>query len=143
MPTTENSIDRISERIQTLSDLHARGIVQGKLFRKQIYSLLSSRDAKRIFQSSIEPDRKAIKILNRLQDPAGWREISMKSRDHREESFYRTIEQIMIDKENGSEKLTQMLQLGCLPFFAGFLPFNGHDKEPPRETKPSRVSVLD
>lgn len=143
MPSTEQAAERLAERIQTLSDLHSRGIVQGKLFRKQIYALLSSRDAKHIFRDLIEPDRKAIKILNRLEDPEGWREISMKSREHREESFYRAIEGIMSDLDSGYLKLTRMLQLGCLPFFSGFLPLSGKDKEPPKEVRPSRVSVLD
>lgn len=143
MPSTENAVERISGRIQTLSDLYSRGIVQGRLLRKQIYSLLTSRDSRQVFQSLIEPDRKAIKILNRLEDPSAWREISMKSREHREESFYRIIEEIMSDDDSGSEKLTRMLQLCCLPFFSGFLPFSGGDREPPKETRPSRVSVLD
>lgn len=143
MPSSEKAVERITERIQTLSDLHSRGIVQGKLFRKQIQAVLSSRDARKIFQAEVEPDRKAIKILNRLENPAAWRELSMKSRDHREESFYIAIEDIMSDNDSGNEKLIRMLQLGCLPFFCGFLPFNSQEKEPPREVRPSRVSVLD
>lgn len=127
----------------TLLDLHGRGIVQGSLFRKQIRSLLSSNDAKRIFLSEIEPDRKAIKILSRLEDPRSWRELSMKSRENREESFYIAIESIMDEEGNGRQKLIRMLQLGCMPFFAGFLPFNGQKQEPVKESRPSRVSVLD
>jgi len=143
MPSTDKAVERIAGRIQTLSDLQNRGIVQGELFKKQIYSLLTSRDARQVFQALIEPDRKAIKILNRLEDPKAWREISMKSREHREKSFYRLIEEIMSDTVAGSVKLNRMLQLCCLPFFAGFLPLNDSEKEPPKETRPSRVSVLD
>ncbi len=143
MSSTENAVERISGRIQTLSDLQSRGIVQGRLFRKQIFSLLTSRDSRQVFHALIEPDRKAIKILNRLEDPSAWREISMKSREQREESFYRMVEEIMSDDDSGEDKLNRMLQLCCLPFFSGFLPFNGTDREPPKETRPSRVSVLD
>ncbi|HOP25964.1 MAG TPA: hypothetical protein PLM22_02520 [Candidatus Sabulitectum sp.] len=143
MQSTGKASERITERIQTLSDLHRRGIVQGSLFRKQIHSLLSSKDARAIFKARIEPDRKVIKILNRLENPAGWREISMKSREHREESFYRAIEEIMNGREPGDEKLTRMLQLCCLPFYAGFLPLGSQDRESPRDQRPSRVSVLD
>jgi hypothetical protein len=127
----------------TLADLHGRGIVQGSLFRKQIRSLLSSNDAKRVFISEIEPDRKAIKILSRLENPGSWRELSMKSRENREESFYVAIESIMREDENCGQKLIRMLQLGCMPFFSGFLPFNGQKQEPARGSRPSRVSVLD
>jgi len=131
------------ERMSTLSDLHGRGIVQGSLFRKQIRSLLASKDASQFFLSEIEPDRKAIKILTRLEDPAGWRELSMKSRESREEAFYTAIESIMKEDLDSRQKLIRLLQLGCLPFFAGFLPFQGHKQENPREIRPSRVSVLD
>ena len=143
MPSTDKATERISDRIQTLSDLHSRGIVQGKLFRKQIYSLLASKDARHVFHELIEPDKRALKILNRLEDPSAWREISMKSRENREESFYRAIEGIMSENDTGTEKLTRMLQLCCLPFFSGFLPLNGNNREVQKETRPSRVSVLD
>lgn len=143
MPSTDNAIERICGRIQTLSDLHARGIVHGSLLKKQIKSVLASKDARKVFMDRVEPDRRAIKILNRLEDPSGWRELSMKSKDLREEHFYRAIEDIMATPDAGAAKLLRMLQLGCLPFYSGFLPFNTARQDEPREVRPSRVSVLD
>jgi len=129
--------------METLSDLHSRGIVQGTLFKKQIRTLLASRDSSKIFHDLIETDRKAIKILNRLEDPEGWRELTMQSRDDREESFYHAVEEIMNGDEETPEKLIRMLQLACLPHFTSFLPLVDKQQEPKKEVRPSRVSVLD
>lgn len=141
--STEKAMERVCVRMETLSDLHSRGIVQGTLFKKQIKTLLTSRDSHKIFQDIIESDRKAIKILNRLEDPEGWRELTMQSRDDREESFYQAIENIMDSMEESSDKLIRMLQLSCLPHFTCFLPLGGKLQEPAKEIRPSRVSVLD
>lgn len=142
MPTNEKALERVLERMRTLSDLQSRGIVQGNLFRKQIHSLLSSRDTRLVFSENIEPDRKAIKILKRLEDPAGWRENSMKSLDQRMESFFDAIEDILSDEGPEEAKLFRILQLGCLPFYSGFMPFNGKSRDN-KEHRTSRVSVLD
>lgn len=143
MPATDKAMDRLSERMITLDDLYRRGIVTGVLLRKQIKSLLSSRDAHTVYTEMIESDKKAIKILNRIEDPAGWRELFTKNRDERENFFYNTLERMMDTDGNHQERILLMLQLACLPFYSGFLPLNTRKKKTTSEAKPSRVSVLD
>ena len=143
MTDKNKAMERLSDRLNTLADLYKRSIVTGDLLRKQIKSLLSSQDAQTIFVAYIEPDKKAIKILNRLEDPSAWRALFTKNRDQREVIFYDTLESILRSDENQQERILRMLQLVCLPFYSGFLPLNDGNKKVTSEVKPSRVSVLD
>ncbi len=136
-------MERLSERMITLDGLYRRGIVTGALLRKQIKSLLSSRDARVIYTETIEPDKKAIKILSRIEDPIEWRELFTKNRDEREIFFYDALERMMGADGNSQERILLMLQLACLPFYSGFLPLNTRGRRAAIEAKPSRVSVLD
>jgi hypothetical protein len=144
MPTRDKALERLTERFQTLNDLYRRGIVQGSLFKKQIRSLMSSKDAMRVFSQDVEPDRRAIKILSRIENPEAWRVLSMKSTEERETSFYMAIERIMKEDLSSEQCLYRLLQLACLPFYSSFLPL-GRKNPPPniQDQKPSRVSVLD
>jgi hypothetical protein len=143
MNSCAKAMKRLSERMSTLDDLFSRGIIQGPLLRKQLRSLLSSSDAGIVFAEKIEPERKAIKILSRLEDPAGWRLLSMKGREERETVFYKTLEEIMSSSEDRSDRILKMLLLACLPFYSGFIPLDAGKKAVESGTKPSRVSVLD
>ncbi len=143
MSTVEKAMERLSGRMSTLDGLHKRGIVTGDLLRKQIKSLLSSRDAHSIYNQYVESEKKAIKILNRLEDPIVWRELFTKNRDERESVFYEALENIMNSSEDNRGRILQMLQLACLPFYSGFLPLNTLKKKDTANVKPSRVSVLD
>ncbi len=143
MPDVEKAMERLSGRMSTLDGLFQRGIVTGDHVRKQIKSLLSSRDARTVYIEYIERDKKAIKILNRIEDPSGWRELFIKNRDQREAIFYNTLESIMVSDCNHQNRILRMLQLACLPFYSGFLPLNDGNKKASSEVKPSRVSVLD
>ncbi len=143
MSTAENAMERLSERIVTLDGLFQRGIVTGPLLRKQLKSILSSRDAGTVFIEHIEPDKKAIKILNRIENPSGWRELFAKNRDEREIYFYETLQTILSSDNPQEERILRMLQLACLPFYSGFLPLSNDKKKVASEMKPSRVSVLD
>ena len=128
--------------MDTLDGLYGRGIVTGKLLRKQIKSLLSSKDARTIYLEKVESDKQAIKILCRLEDPVSWRELFSRNRDEREGYFFKTLEGMMGIKDDRQERVLRMLQLACLPFYSGFLPLtSGVKKE--ITAKPSRVSVLD
>lgn len=143
MSTTENAMERLSDRLVTLDGLFRRGIVTGHLLRKQLKSILSSRDASTVFVEHIEPDKKAIKILNRIEDPSRWRELFAKSRDEREVSFYETLQTILSSDKSQEDRILRMLQLACLPFYSGFLPLTNDRRKAVSEIKPSRVSVLD
>lgn len=143
MPTVEKAMERLSGRMSTLDGLHKRGIVTGELLRKQIKSLLSSRDAHSIFSKYVESEKKAIKILNRLEDPMVWRELFTKNRDERESIFYEALENILCSSNDNQGRILQMLQLACLPFYSGFLPLNTPKQKDTSSVKPSRVSVLD
>lgn len=143
MPTVGKAMERLSERMSTLDGLYQRGIVTGDLLRKQFKSLLSSKDARSIFIENVEPDKKAIKILSRIENPSGWRDLFTKSRDQRQIIFYKAIEDIMGSDANQQERILRMLQLACLPFYSGFLPLNTEKKKMSSVVKPSRVSVLD
>lgn len=143
MSTVEKAMERLSGRMSTLDGLHKRGIVTGDLLRKQIKSLLSSRDAHRIYNQYVESEKKAIKILNRLEDPIVWRELFSKNRDERESIFYEALEIILCSTHDNQARILQMLQLACLPFYSGFLPLSTPIKKDTSSIKPSRVSVLD
>ena len=143
MPSVEKAMERLTGRMSTLDSLFQRGIVTGNLLRKQIKSLLSSRDARTVYIEYVEADKKAIKILNRIEDPSGWRELFTKNRDQREVIFYNALESIMVSDCNHQNRILRMLQLACLPFYSGFLPLNDGNKKASSEVKPSRVSVLD
>ena len=143
MPTAEKAMERLSGRMDTLDDLYGRGIVTGNLLRKQIKSLLSSKDARTIYREQIETDKQAIKILCRLEDPVAWRELFSRNRDEREGFFFKTLEDMMGIKDDRRERILRMLQLSCLPFYSGFLPLTSSVKREVSKAKPSRVSVLD
>ncbi len=143
MPAAVNAMERLSERILTLESLSKRGIVTGDLFSKQISALFRSRDAKAVFNEYVLPDKDAIKILWRLEDPLSWRKIFSESKDKREILFYQSIEKIMSSEDNQQEKIISILQLTCLPFYSGFVSFTNEKVKKTSKSKPSRVSVLD
>ncbi len=128
--------------MSTLDGLYKRGIVTGGLLSKQLKSLLSSKDARIVFKSLVEPEKKAIRILSRIEDPEGWRELFTKDRDRREAIFYKSLENIMGSEMDQMDRILRMLQTACLPFYSGFLPLS-EDKKRASNPKPSRVSVLD
>lgn len=142
MAGTEKAIERLSGRMGTLDGLYKRGIVTGNLLSKQLKSLLSSKDARTVFKSLVEPDKKAIRILSRIEDPEGWRELFTKDRDRREVIFYKNLEKIMGSETDQMDRILRMLQTACLPFYSGFLPLS-EDRKRASNLKPSRVSVLD
>ncbi len=142
MPAASDAMERLVGRMETLDGLFRRGIVTGDLLQKQIKALLSSKDAGAVFKEYIQPDRKAIKILSRIEDPTGWRELFTKNRDQREVVFYSALENIMETETDWEERILHMLQLACLPFYSGFLPLDAR-KKAASQVKPSRVSVLD
>jgi hypothetical protein len=142
MSTAQQAMERLIGRMETLDSLCRRGVVSGSLLKKQIISLLSSRDAGAVFAEYIESDKKAIKILSRIEDPSGWRELFTKNRDQREVIFQNALEDIMGSNEDSEQRILRMLQLACLPFYSGFLPLNTNEKKIVK-VKPSRVSVLD
>ncbi len=141
------SVDKVMERVcgkmKTLAGMHSSGVVQGTMFKKQIRKLLVSSDSREIFAELIEADRKAIKILNRLENPAAWRELTMLDRASREERFYSAIAGIMEDETEICDKLLRMLELACLPYYSSFLPLGGKCQEAPKARRTSRLSVLD
>ncbi len=143
MSSTEMAIERLSGRISTLNNLYSRGIVSGPLLRKQLKSILSSGDARTVFDSEIESDKKALKILNRIENPDVWRKLFTKSLQQREDSFYEAVEDILNQDGDRGKQLIRMLELACLPFYSGFLPLGAEKKPAVSEVKPSRVSVLD
>jgi hypothetical protein len=143
MPAARDAMERLVERMETLDGLYRRGIVTDDLLQKQIKSLLSSRDASSVFREYIQADKKAIKILSRIEDPTGWRELFTKNRDQREAVFYTALENIMETDTDRKQRILHMLQLACLPFYSGFLPLDTRKKKAASEVKPSRVSVLD
>ncbi|MCK5840735.1 MAG: hypothetical protein KAH31_01095 [Candidatus Sabulitectum sp.] len=143
MAGTEKAIERLSGRMGTLDGLYKRGIVTGELLWKQLKSLLSSKDARAVFSTLIEPDKKALKILSRIEDPEGWRELFTKDRDRREAIFYKNLVNIMDSEKDQQDRVLRMLQIACLPFYSGFLPLTKERKKASSDLKPSRVSVLD
>lgn len=143
MAGTEKAIERLSGRMGTLDGLYKRGIVTGDLLWKQLKALLSSKDARTVFSTLVEPDKKALKILSRIEDPEGWRELFTKDRDRREAIFYKNLVNIMGSETDQQERVLRMLQIACLPFYSGFLPLTEEKKKPSSDLKPSRVSVLD
>ncbi|MEA3266505.1 MAG: hypothetical protein U9P42_06120 [Candidatus Fermentibacteria bacterium] len=143
MAGTEKAMERLSGRMGTLDGLYKRGIVTGNLLWKQLKSLLSSKDARTVFSQLVEPDKKALKILNRIEDPEGWRELFTKDRDSREAIFYKNLVNIMDSGTDHQDRVLRMLQIACLPFYSGFLPLTEEKKKASSDLKPSRVSVLD
>ncbi len=143
MPGTEKAMERLSGRMGTLDGLYKRGIVTGDLLLKQLKSLLSSKDARTVFSTLVEPDKKALKILSRIEDPEGWRELFTKDRDRRETFFYKNLVNIMGSEVDQQDRILRMLQIACLPFYSGFLPLTEERKKASPDPKPSRVSVLD
>ena len=143
MSTPGSAMERLSERIVTLDGLSRRGIVTGPLLDKQLKSILSSKDASTVFAAHIESDKKAIKILNRIENPSAWRELFAKNRDEREVFFYETLQTILSSNNSQEDRILRMLQLACLPFYSGFLPLSNDRRKAASEIKPSRVSVLD
>ena len=143
MAGTEKAMERLSGRMDTLDGLYKRGIVTGDLLLKQLKSLLSSKDARTVFSTLVEPDKKALKILSRIEDPEGWRELFTKDRDRRETFFYKNLVDIMGSEVDQQDRILRMLQIACLPFYSGFLPLTEERKKASSDLKPSRVSVLD
>lgn len=140
---TDKAIERLASRIETVSNLFARGIVNGALLRKQIKSILNNADSNTVYKDLIEPNRKALKILHRLEDPKAWRKIFTASPSEREEAFYSAIEDILRNSSAQSEKIIMILEVASLPFYSSLFPNLSADRNERKLKKTSRVSVLD
>jgi len=140
---TDRAMDRLASRIETISNLYSRGIVNGSILRKQIKSILNNADANMVYKELVEPNKKALKILHRLEDPKAWRVIFTSSSSEREEAFYTAIEDILQKNSAHSEKIIMILEVACLPFYTSLFPKLSAEKNERKFQKTSRVSVLD
>ena len=143
LTVNEKAIERLASRVETVSNLYGRGIVSGPLLRKQIKSILNNADSNLVYKDLIEPNRKALKILHRLEDPKAWRKIFTASPVHREEAFYAAIEDILKKKLPQAKKIILILEVASLPFYSSLFPKLTTEKNERRLQKASRVSVLD
>jgi hypothetical protein len=131
------------KRIESLAELHSRGIVTGGLLGSQLLKLLSSPEAREMFGDEIESDSRALRIHYRLINPSGWRHKSGLSREDRLREFMLDLEGVMSSSLTPDEKLREMLVLTCLPFFKGFIAPKTDPGAGRTPATTSRVSVLD
>ncbi len=133
----------LARRIESLAELHSRGIVTGGLLGSQLLKLLTSPEARDMFRDEIEPDSRALRIHYRLINPSGWRSKSGLNREERLREFMLDLEGVMASSLTPEEKLREMLVLTCLPFFKGFTVPKTDPGAGRAPATTSRVSVLD
>lgn len=141
--TRRGLTERLVRRLEGLASLHAGEVLTGAGLGRQLFQLVSSREAWLLACSVTDEEREARRLLVRLGDPERWRSDSSESEERRRAILEeRLCEALLSSGKPDGETLEMLLDTACLPHFIGFVRDRAGAREPAR-TSGGRVKVLD
>ncbi len=134
--------DNLLDRLKSLSDLYRRKVLSSKILGRQLQQMILSPQGRSLAALRVENDNEARMLLNRLEDPIGWREETSGSDSQRRKSFHERLVRIFRSKKvPDTEILDSLLETALIPHFSKFTRSDDDSEGKPK--KKSRVKVLD
>ena len=141
--TRKKIIDRLVKRLAGIRSLHASGVVGLPVLGRQLFQLVSTKDAWLLACSVTDDEREARRLLMRLHDPEAWRSDSSEAEEKRRGTLEeRLIQAFLAGSADESKSLEAMIDTACLPHFVGFVRDRAGAREAPKASG-GRVKVLD
>lgn len=141
--TRRRIVDRLVKRLAGIRSLHASQVVGLPVLGRQLFQLVSSRDAWLLACSVTDDEREARRLLMRLHDPEAWRSDSSEPEDRRRGILEERLTQAFLEgSQEESKALEALIDMACLPHFIGFVRDRAGAREAPKASG-GRVKVLD
>lgn len=130
------------KRLGAMYRLHESDAISVRLLGRQLVQLVGSEPAQAICSQMGAKEIEARRLLIRMDDPDGWRQLSSMSEDKRREVLPEKLVEVFIGSgEPDRSTLDSLIDTANLPFFSGFVYGSRSDRDSGR--RESRVSVLD
>lgn len=136
-------MDQLVKRLAGIWDLYGKKILNEEILGRQLFQLVSTKDAWLLACSVTDDEREARRLLMRLHDPEAWRSDSSESEEKRRELLEKRLIRAFIDSSPPEENtLETIIDTACLPHFVGFVRDRAGAREAPKASG-GRVKVLD
>ncbi len=130
------------QRLQAMHRLYESDAITMRLLGRQLVQLVGSKQAQSICSDMGAKEMEARRLLIRMDDPDGWRQLSSMSEEKRREVLPEKLVEVFIGSgEPDGSTLDSLLDTANLPFFSGFVYGPRDNRDNGR--RESRVSVLD
>jgi len=130
------------ERLGVMYRLYESDAISVRLLGRQLVQLVGSEPAQAICSQMGAKEIEARRLLIRMDDPDGWRQLSSMSEDKRREVLPEKLVEVFTGSgEPDRSTLDSLIDTANLPFFSGFVYGARGDRNSGR--RESRVSVLD
>jgi len=130
------------KRLEAMYRLYQSDAISVRLLGRQLVQLVGSEPAQAICSQMGAKEIEARRLLIRMDDPDGWRQLSSMSEDSRREVLPEKLVEVFIGSgEPDGATLDGLIDTANLPFFSGFVYGARSDRDNGR--RESRVSVLD
>jgi len=141
--TRKKLVDQLVKRLAGIWDLYGKKILNEEILGRQLFQLVSTKDAWLLACSVTDDEREARRLLMRLHDPEAWRSDSSESEEKRRSLLEKRLIRAFIDLSPPEEKtLETIIDTACLPHFVGFVRDRAGAREAPKASG-GRVKVLD
>ncbi|NLP05198.1 hypothetical protein GX411_04550 [Candidatus Fermentibacteria bacterium] len=140
--TRQKLVNKLVRRLEGLSGLHDRDVIDLTLLGRQLFQLVCTQEAWSLACSLTDEEREARRLLIRLHDPDRWRKDSAESEEKRRNLLEeRLVEAFLGEGVSSPRLLDSLIDVACLPHFIGFV----RDRAGFKDARPSggRVKVLD
>ena len=130
------------KRLGAMYQLYESDAISVRLLGRQLVQLVGSEPAQAICSDMGAKEIEARRLLIRMDDPDGWRQLSSMSEDRRREVLPEKLVEVFSGSgEPDQSTLESLIDTANLPFFSGFIYGARNDRDDGR--RESRVSVLD
>lgn len=141
--TRRKLVERLVKRLSGIWDLYGKKVLNEEILGRQLFQLVSTKDAWQLACSVTDDEREARRLLMRLQDPEAWRSDSSESEERRRALLEERLIRAFKDASPPGERtLETMIDTACLPHFVGFVRDRAGAREAPKSSG-GRVKVLD
>lgn len=134
--------ESLEERLGSLRDLYSSDLISKNTLSSQLLELLSSRDAKTYWDSTMKKDMTARRMLIMLEDPDIWDEDSSSPEEEREKVLRNRLAGLFLSADDSYERILEMLlDTASLPHFEALV-FSRNGKQKKKKSG-AKLSVLD
>jgi hypothetical protein len=134
--------ETLLRRLRAMHRLYQSDAITMRLLGRQLVQLVGSERAQAICSHMGAKEMEARRLLIRMDDPDGWRQLSSMSEDRRRKVLPEKLVEVFIASGEPDEStLESLIDTANLPFFSGFVYEDRNDRDSGR--RESRVSVLD
>lgn len=135
-------VEGLLSRLRAMHELYGNEAITVRLLGRQLVQLVGSDSAKALCLDMGAKEMEARRLLLRMDDPEGWRELSTMTEEKRKAALPERLVKVFVSADAPDVTvLESLIDTANLPFFAGFV--YGDSKKRSNGRRESRVSVLD